>query len=81
MKILSEAIKLLNAYRRKTQVKDEVSWIMSGYVRDAHAQRIMDNGIIITPPHDFKQISRWYFHVQLLTKYTFGVIICGIKSF
>jgi hypothetical protein len=34
-----------------------------GKVCDAHAQRVMGNGVIIIPPHDFKQSSRWYYRV------------------
>jgi hypothetical protein len=26
-----------------------------------YAQRIVGNGVIIIAPHDFKQLSRWYF--------------------
>jgi hypothetical protein len=41
---------LLNAYGWIAQI-----WL--GQVRDAHAQRMMRNGVTIIAPHDFKQPS------------------------
>jgi hypothetical protein len=51
----------------------------AGQVSDAHEQRIMFNGVI-TPPHDFRQPSRWYYRVQKVAKYEFGEITYGITS-
>jgi hypothetical protein len=31
------------------------------WVRLAHAQMVMNSGVINTPPHDFRQPSRWYY--------------------
>jgi hypothetical protein len=35
---------------------------------------------IISPPHDFKQSSRWYYRVQERIKYVPGVVTYGITS-
>jgi hypothetical protein len=40
----------------------------------------MGNGVIIIPPHDFKQPSRWYYRVQKIKKHEFRVVTYGIKS-
>jgi hypothetical protein len=45
-----------------------------------HTQRIMGSGIVITPPHELKQPSRWYYRVHEVTKHEFGIVTCGIKS-
>jgi hypothetical protein len=50
-----------------------------GWVSDAHAQRIMRNGVII-PPHDFKHPSRWYYRVLKQIKYEIAVVTNGITS-
>jgi hypothetical protein len=44
-----------------------------------NAQKIMGNGVII-PPHDFKQPSCWYYRLQEIKQYDFGVITNGITS-
>jgi hypothetical protein len=31
-----------------------------GYVKLVHAQMIINDGVNNIPPHDFKQLSRWY---------------------
>jgi hypothetical protein len=59
MKIHPATLFLLNAYRRIYIVKWFI-WVGLGLVSDAHAQRIMGNGVINIPPRDFKQLSRWY---------------------
>jgi hypothetical protein len=38
----------------------------------------MSNCIIVTPPHDFKKLSRWYYLVQEFIKYEFVAVIYGI---
>jgi hypothetical protein len=41
----------------------------------------LGNGVvIIIPPHDFKQSSRWYHQVLEVKKYEFGVVSYGITS-
>jgi hypothetical protein len=40
----------------------------------------MCNGVIINPPHEFKQPLRWQYRVLEVAKYEFGVIIYGITS-
>jgi hypothetical protein len=47
---------------------------------DKNEERIMGNGVIITPPHDFKQPSIWCNRVQKVTNYAFGVLTHGKKS-
>jgi hypothetical protein len=37
-----------------------------------HAQKIMGNGIIIIPPHNFMHPSWWYYQLYELKKYDFG---------
>jgi hypothetical protein len=39
-------------------------------VNDAHALRIMGSGFTIIPPHEFKQLSYWYFRVWKVKKTT-----------
>jgi hypothetical protein len=39
----------------------------------AHAQRITGNGVIIIPPHDFKQPPSWYHRVLKFKKCEFGI--------
>jgi hypothetical protein len=38
------------------------------------------NGVIITPPCDFKESSRSYYRVREVTKHEFEVIASGITS-
>jgi hypothetical protein len=71
---------LLNAHRWMLQVQSNLCWVGLGQVCDAHEQRIISNGVINIPPHDFKQPSRWYYRLFFVTKYTFGAIIHGMKS-
>jgi hypothetical protein len=44
------------------------------------AQRIMGNGVITIPTHDFKQQSRWYYQVWEVKRYEFRAVIYGITS-
>jgi hypothetical protein len=39
-------------------------YVMLCWDSDAHAHSIMRNGIIIIPPHDFKESSRWYYRMH-----------------
>jgi hypothetical protein len=39
-------MQLLSAHRRMSQVKHKL-----GQVSDAHAQRNMENGVLVIPPH------------------------------
>jgi hypothetical protein len=57
-----------------------LSWVRLGYVRLAHAQLIIQNGVIIPPSHEFKQPSRWYYQVQDVKNSLFGVDSCGTNS-
>jgi hypothetical protein len=50
------------------------------YVRDAHAQRIMRNIVIVIPPHGFKQLSHWYYRVWEVKNYEFSFLTYGIIS-
>jgi hypothetical protein len=51
----------------------------SGWVGDAHAQKIMGNGVI-SPPHDFKLPTRWCCRVDEGINYGIGVVIYGTTS-
>jgi hypothetical protein len=42
--------------------------------------RIMRNGVIVNPPHDFKQPSCWYFRVQEGLKQEFIFVTYGVTS-
>jgi hypothetical protein len=79
MKILASIMYLFNAHKLLSQVKLKLGWLRSDWASDAHAQRIMGNGVI-TPPHDFKQLSRWYYRLNKIKKYAIEVITYGIKS-
>jgi hypothetical protein len=49
-----------------------------GSVSDGHAQKIMRNGVIVIPPHDFKQLSGWYCRVQKVKNYEPSIVTYGI---
>jgi hypothetical protein len=46
-------------------------WLVS----DAHAQRIMANGVI--PPRKFERPSRWYYRMKEVRKYRFREMTYG----
>jgi hypothetical protein len=35
-------------------------WVRSGSASDAHARRIIGDGVIIIPPLELDHLSRWY---------------------
>jgi hypothetical protein len=41
---------------------------------------MMRNGVIIIPPHEFKQPSRWYYRMWESILYEIGVLTYGITS-
>jgi hypothetical protein len=59
--------------------EDRLGWVGSGWVSDAHAQRVMRNEVI-TPPHDFKQPPCLYYQEKEVKEYEFGVVTYGITS-
>jgi hypothetical protein len=40
----------------------------------------MGSGVIIIPPHDFTQLSYWYYRVQKVKEYEFAGVTSGITS-
>jgi hypothetical protein len=40
----------------------------------------MRNGVIIIPPHEFKQLSCWYYRVYKVENYEFSFVKYGIVS-
>jgi hypothetical protein len=78
---------LRNAHIRKSFVKTlgcvGLGWVGLGYVRLGEVsgeQRVMGSGVIIIPPHKFKQLSCWYYRVRILPNYEFAIITYGITS-
>jgi hypothetical protein len=49
-----------------------------GKVRLSHAQRFLRNGVIVIPPHDFRQLCRWYYRMWKVAVYEFSFITSGI---
>jgi hypothetical protein len=47
---------------------------------DAHAQRIMDNGVIIVVSREFERPSCWYYRMLEGEKCELGVVTYGIAS-
>jgi hypothetical protein len=50
-----------------------------GWVSDAQSQ-IRSGSEVVIPPHDFKEQSRWYYHVQKDRTYLFAVVTHGITA-
>jgi hypothetical protein len=55
MKIRPAILELLHVYRRTSP---EMTFNMADDII-THAQRIMGNGVLIAPPHEFESPSRW----------------------
>jgi hypothetical protein len=57
-----------------------MGWVGLSYFGLAHAQLIIHNGVIITPPHESKQPSRQYCLVKEVERYLIGVVACSMHS-
>jgi hypothetical protein len=45
-----------------------------------HAQRITGNGILTVPHHNFEHLSHWYYLVQEIKNYEFGILSNGMTA-
>jgi hypothetical protein len=45
-----------------------------------HALRIMGNGVLIVPPHEFEHPSRWYYQSLEIKKHRSGLCFNGMIS-
>jgi hypothetical protein len=77
-------IRLWNSNRRISLVKGWVylrlGKVRSSQVSDVYAHRMTRNSVIVIPPHDFMQISRWYYGDSKIENYEFSFVKCGMIS-
>jgi hypothetical protein len=53
---------------------------LQGKVNDAHAQRIIGTGVVIIPPHEFKQLFCCNYSVQKVKVCEFAVVTNDITT-
>lgn len=84
MKIRQAIVELLNACLRMSLEKRwsyvSFSWMRLCKMRDVHALTIRGNGVIIIPPHDFKQPLRLCYQMCEDKMYDFGIVTRGMTS-
>lgn len=45
-----------------------------GYSSKAHAKCVMSNGAFIVPPHEFKNLLRWYYRLWEIKNHENNVV-------